>query len=152
MKKEHHYSTNATVAQVQLGNPSLGCDRFGICRLLAVNQKVCAKCTASTLLASIYRNQQTLIFSFALNQMHQSIFEKYFASEVFIMEADFVLPLDWANNFDYNDSIVLQKGYYKINFEQQKAIFAIPYSTLSAFNHKENYTKSAEKLEKQVAQ
>jgi hypothetical protein len=122
-----HQLAPTFIAQIQLGNAALHCERFGICKLLTLNEKSCEQCKKNTILTRITIINECFVFVFLKKQMTASLFEKHFASAFFIMEDDFRIHRKKAKAFGLMNEMLLLKGFYPITEKERTLKIAIPY-------------------------
>ncbi len=120
--------------QLVLGNPRIGCDGYGICKIGTKNTMVYNPChSEKTIEGQLSIEKDFLSILFFKNKMSVGVYQKYFSKGVFVMESDFMLPIEIATAFAIPPS-VLKHGNYRI-YERKDVIFQVYISRLNPLNY-----------------
>ena len=86
MKKKNN---NTSLYKITLGNPTMDCRRYGICRIDDFDERM-ATHAPDTVLAKIKKTDTTLIFTFLRHTMTECTFKTHFSSGFFQIEQSFI--------------------------------------------------------------
>ena len=86
MKKENN---NTRLYKITLGNPTMDCKRYGICRIDDFDERMTTH-APNTVLAKIKKTDTTLIFTFLRHTMTEWTFKTHFSSGFFRIEQSFI--------------------------------------------------------------
>ena len=86
MKKENN---NTRLYKITLGNPTMDCKRYGICRIDDFDERMTTD-APNTVLARIEKTDTTLIFTFLRDTMTEWTFKTHFSSGFFRIEKSFI--------------------------------------------------------------
>ena len=103
--------------QLVLGNPRIGCDGYGICKIGTKNTMVYNPChSEKTIEGQLSIEKDFLSILFFKNKMSVGVYQKYFSKGFFVMESDFMLSTEIMTAFEIPPS-VLKAGIYQVRLK-----------------------------------
>lgn len=113
--KKQIYKPLNCLAEIILGQKSLNCRRFGICKMKPADEEAHLERSSFDCLATISKDEYgALIIDFLLDSMSDNVFNKYFKDGVFRFGEDYEVPVCIAQRLALEKPFIIPAGTWKL--------------------------------------